>query len=794
MCKRLLFLILLLPALFIAVSAWPQDGTDKPSPAKKSGVSGKAAASKPSTRPKTTKAPTTTQKKGTSPKTATASKRAAPAKNAHQTAAQQRAHAARMRRMTRAFVASATLKPMARQLIEARTPTAYAGVEKYARQHVGTDAGGMAWLTIGYAYILDREYAKAVAPLEKARPYAGELVDYVRYFEALAYGGSGQSNKVVATLKGFSKECADSIFLNDARAVYGEALVASGQASEAISFLEANRAPTRADAELALGHAYLHSGNPVKGMEILRHLYLTMPLSTEAAQAGAELIARGSSLTGSYGDLKMHASLLAKGNRWADAAREYRQLLNMAPPVERGEIEVGLGDALRHSGKGGEREGRDLLQRAQVTGESNAQRLYELAEIARTEGNESDLLNYLSQFRQSAPASAWFQSALISAGNMYMLKKDYDHAIDYYREAQERFPEGSRASYAHWKAAWLTYRQGRTEEAKKEFTQHVRIYPASLETAAAVYWRGRIAEDQNDLPLARAWYAKVAERYRNYYYGHLAAERLAKIGVSPTARDPILDMIAPLAPLSAASALTSAPVDALRVEKSKLLENVGMTDFAVKELQASDGGRGPNWATLEIARIYSDGGQYHRALRFMKSAVPSYFAIDISLLPRPYWDYLFPRPYWTEVRRFAMENQLDPYLVAALIRQESEFNPGAVSGANAFGLMQLLPITGKKTANELRIRGFRTETLLVPNINLQLGTRYFRDMVEHYNGQVEYALAAYNAGPHRVEDWLSVGNYRDVPEFVESIPFTETREYVQSIMRNARIYRRLYPQ
>jgi len=699
-----------------------------------------------------------------------------------------------MKRMTRAFVASATLKSVARQLIEERTPAAYAGVETYARQHAGTDAGGMAWLTIGYAHILDREYAKAIPPLEKARPYAGELADYVRYFEALAYGGSGQSDKVVATLKNFSKDCADSIFLNDVRAVYGEALVASGRASEAINFLEANRAPTRADAELALGQAYMNSGNPAKGMEILRHLYLTLPLSTEAAQAGAELIAKGSSSAGSYGDLKTHAALLAQGNRWTDATREYRQLLNMAPPAERGEIEVRLGDALRHSGNGGAREGRDLLQHAQATGEANAQRLYNLVEIARTEGNEGDLLNYLSQLRQSAPTSPWFQSALISVGNMYLLKKDYDHAIDYYREAHERFPDSGRASYAHWKAAWLTYRQGRTEEAKKEFTQHVQSYPASLETAAAVYWRGRIAEEQNDLPLARAWYAKVAERYCNYYYGHLAAERLAKIAVSPAVHDTLLDTIPPLAPLSAAAALTNIPADALRVEKSKLLENAGMTDFAIKELRASDGGKGANWATLEIARIYREGGQDHRALRFMKSAVPSYFAIDISVLPRPYWDYLFPRPYWTEVRRFAMENQLDPYLIAALIRQESEFNPGAVSRANAFGLMQLLPATGKNTAKELRIRGFRTETLLVPNINLQLGTRYFREMVQHYNGRVEYALAAYNAGTNRVEDWLSVGNYRDVPEFVESIPFTETREYVQSIMRNTRIYRRLYPQ
>ena len=683
MSKRFLLLFLLLPVLFTAVSGWPQDRAEKTTAAKKSGAKGKASATKHST----------SKQKSTSRKRATAAKRAAPVKGAHKKTAKQRAHAARIKRMTRAFVASATLKPMASQLMEARTPAAYAGVERYARQHAGTDAGGMAWLTIGYAHILDREYAKAIAPLEKARPYAGELSDYVRYFEALAYGGSGQSEKVVAVLKNFSKECEDSIFLRDARAVYGEALVASGRAAEAISFLEANRTPVRADAELALGHAYLHGGDPAKGTEILRHLYLTMPLSSESVQAGTELIARGSSLIGSYGELKKRAAMLSQGNRWPEAVREYRQLLNMAPAEERGEIEVKLGDALRHSGDA--REGRDLLERAQATGEANAQRLYELVEIARTEGNETDLLNYLAQLRQSAPTSEWLQPALISAGNMYLLKKDYDHAIDYYREAHERFPETSRAAYAHWKVAWLSYRQGRTEEAKKEFTEHLRSYPTSPETAAAIYWRARIAEDENELPLARAWYLKVTERYRNYYYGHLASERLAKIGVSPAAHDPLLDTIAPLAPLSAA-ALSGIPAETLRAEKSKLLENAGMTDFAIKELQAFDGGKGANWATLEIARIYRDEGQYHRALRFMKSAVPSYFAIDISALPRPYWDYLFPRPYWTDVRRFAMENQLDPFLVAALIRQESEFNPGAVSRANAFGLMQLLPSTGEK--------------------------------------------------------------------------------------------------
>ena len=140
-----------------------------------------------------------------------------------------------------------------------------------------------------------------------------------------------------------------------------------------------------------------------------------------------------------------------------------------------------------------------------------------------------------------------------------------------------------------------------------------------------------------------------------------------------------------------------------------------------------------------------------------------------------------------------MANALDPYLVASLIRQESEFNPGAVSHANAYGLMQLLPNVGKSEAKAAHIKHFSTEQLLAPNVNIQLGSHYFKAMVTQYNGQVEYALAAYNAGSNRVDEWLQSGHYRDVPEFVESIPFTETREYVQAIVRNSKVYLRLYP-
>ena len=519
-----------------------------------------------------------------------------------------------------------------------------------------------------------------------------------------------------------------------------------------------------------------------------------MPVSAQAASAGVDLdaLAATTSLpTVSFADRKTRAQLLAQSNHWADAAREYRGLMNDAPPDDKLAMTVALGVALRRSGNLSD--GRKLLEQTEATGEANAQRLYNLLEIARTEENEGRVVDLLGQLRTGSPTSPWFAASLMTVGNMYLLKRDYDKAIDEYRELNDRFRTDSRASYAHWKSTWLSFRQGRRDEAKKEFERHIELYPASNEVPAALYWRARVAEDEGDLVTARNWYSKCADRYKNYYYGVIARGRLVSLKGSPSpAPDPLLDKIPGVQPFADDAMSEDPPLDDLRVQKAKLLENGGLVDFAIKELQGANGGKGPNWATLEIARMYRDLGQHHRALQFLKRSVPAYYSIDLKSLPRGYWELLFPRPYWIDLRRYSTENALDPYMVASLIRQESEFNPGALSHANAWGLMQLLPNVGKGEARELRIKRFSTEQLLVPNINLQLGTRYFKEMTNKYNGQVEFALAAYNAGSNRVDDWRSQGNFRDVAEFVESIPFTETREYVQAIVRNAEVYRQLY--
>jgi soluble lytic murein transglycosylase len=699
----------------------------------------------------------------------------------------------RLRRMHEAFVASASLKPMARQLLQDRTPAAYVGVEAYARRHGKEDAGALAWLVIGYARTLDRDYARAIDPLNRAKPRAGDFGDYVSFYLGTSYYQTGRLAEAVATLGGFDKSYPESLLIRDVHVAYANALVADGRAQEAVELLESDREPVRADVELALGHAYEAAGQGTKALSIFRNLYFTMPLSWEASQAEGELrklAAIPQIQPPSFAERKTRADLLAKGKQFNEAANEYRDLLNEARPDDRVAMQMAMAEAWRHAGR--DKDAKKALESIpEAPPEINAQRLFNLGEIARGVNDDDSFLRIVDQLRQVAPTSSWLEQALLSAGNIYLLRRDYDRAIDSYRELQQRFPNGGRASYAHWKATWLSLRQGRRADAEKGFEDQIGLYPSSGEVPAALYWRARLAEEDGEPAKARAYYQKLSERFRNYYYGELAREQIRKL---KSDSDPVhYALLDHVPPIDSSAKLTedAVPADNLRVQKAQLLENGALVDFAVRELRAAADEEKGNWLAPAMAHLYVDAGRYDMAIEVLKRAVPNYFAVDLPSLPRPYWEALFPKPYWVDLKRFSSNNALDPYLVAALVRQESAFNPNAVSHANAVGLMQLLPKVGKSVAKQEKLKHFSSTQLFTPGINLQLGTRYFRTMVDKF-GAFEYALAAYNAGADRVQDWLGQGKYRDPQEFVESIPFTETREYVQAILRNANVYRQLY--
>jgi soluble lytic murein transglycosylase len=230
-----------------------------------------------------------------------------------------------------------------------------------------------------------------------------------------------------------------------------------------------------------------------------------------------------------------------------------------------------------------------------------------------------------------------------------------------------------------------------------------------------------------------------------------------------------------------------------RIERARLLRSAALDDFADQELRyAARHGVRPVPLAMELAEAAQRAGEPDRALRYIKGMVPGYLGIPTSHGPRRFWELAFPLPYREPLERYAEQRSLDPYLLAGMIRQESEFNKEAVSRADARGLTQVMPRTGRELSRKVGMKRFTTRMLFNPEVNLRLGTFYFRTLGNSLDGNWEATLAAYNGGKSRVDRWLQWGPFREPAEFIESIPITETREYVMVVQRNGEIYRRLY--
>ena len=565
--------------------------------------------------------------------------------------------------MRQAFVASASLRPMAQQLLQDRTPAAYTGVESYARTHSKEDAGALAWLVLGYAHVLDHDYAKAIDPLNRAKVHAGDLGDYVSYYLGLSYLQTGHTAEAVSNLADFGKTHPDSLLARDAAVSYADALMLEGQSAEAVALLEPLRTPQRSDLEFTLGKAYAASGQTAKAADTLANIYYTMPTAAEADAAYAELKKLPSFPAPTVAERKTRADSLMSHRRYAEATDEYRALINEVSGDDKPTMQLALADALHRSGRN--REVKPVLALlASYGGEINAHRLYLLGQVAFATDDNPTFYRTVDELRQAAPTSPWLEQALLSAANLHLVHHEYDQALDAYREAQQRFPNGPRASYVHWKAAWLTLRQGRNDDAKKAFEEQIALYPTGAETPAALYWRARLAEEDNQPLMARAFYQKISDRYRNFYYAELARERMTHL--PPEAPDAseqyaILDRVPPIDNATKIED-SEPPQDELHVQKAELLGNGGLVDFAERELRAATATDGGSWGPAESAKLYVETGHYDQAIELMKHSAPNYFALDIPDLPRTYWEALFPKAYWNDLRRSATANGLDPYL------------------------------------------------------------------------------------------------------------------------------------
>ena len=697
---------------------------------------------------------------------------------------------ARSIKLTSAFLASEQLRPMAQQLAATRSSAAYSGVLNYGVSHPGEGAAA-AYLALGHAYMMDHRYAESASDFSQAKRAGEALDDYADYLGAQAAIQGGRPADAYGPLEHFAEHYPDSIFVATAPVLLANAHLQQHDPQGALRVLEslANTSEAeQADFRYALGRAYQLNGDTAHAAPVFRKIYATQPLTYEATQAATQLQAMGAPMNAA--ERKTHADVLFNAKRYGEAGAEYNAIGKNNPQLSNSDRDALAIYAAVCDFKLKQLSRRDVERLPDTADDSAALKLYMLAELSRDQDDRAGHDALIAQMVQRFPASRWLEEALYSGGNMYLLKRDAAQAIYHYSMLVKLFPNSTYAPSSHWRAAWMNYRTRNYAEAARLMDEQIERYAGGSEIPDALYWRGRIYEDEeHNFSQAVNYYRRLMDVYPDYYYANLARQRLAVLGAQPSTQ-----------PAPALNAAQKAPAPELTGElpendthliKARLLANAALNEYIGPEIRASS--TSTEWGALAQGEIYVSYGEYTRGLQSMKHSGISFFTQPMDQVPVIYWHLLFPQPYWKELVADAGNNGLDPYLVASLIRQESEFNAGAVSPRSAYGLMQLLPSVGKSLAKKNGIKRFDARQLLDPSVNLELGTTNLKQVLDRFGGQVEYALAAYNAGDTPVRQWLASNDYKDVPEFVESIPYTETREYVQSILRNREMYRALYP-
>jgi soluble lytic murein transglycosylase len=406
--------------------------------------------------------------------------------------------------------------------------------------------------------------------------------------------------------------------------------------------------------------------------------------------------------------------------------------------------------------------------------------LYQIGQIFWNRHDNAQALNYFNQVIERYPTSSYVGRSRYAAGDIHESFGRKQEAIALYTSVTKSFPNSPVQDDAASRLAWLYYRSGEWGEAYAAFKSLAGNARDSGFRTAGLYWQGRTAEKLGDTETAVRIYRQVVDGSEESYYQALASRALLKAGIE------IDDPKTNASPVTAEADPQLSPEISYHLLRARELSTISLHRLAVIELN-------------EVDRLSKNYPQMRRLLMFeyFKNQAYNRTLAIANQLPISSTDrnlFRFPLAYWEMIQQKAQERELDPYLILALVRQESLFDPRARSPATALGLMQLLPSTAARVAKQIGMSPPSNEQLFQPEINLTLGTQYLKDLLQRYSNDWFKAIAAYNAGESAVDRWEKELLTDDVEEFVERIPYLETRGYVKLVMRNHRIYKRLYDQ
>jgi soluble lytic murein transglycosylase len=628
------------------------------------------------------------------------------------------------------------------------------------------------------------DYAGALTALDRLES-AAAIADYVDYYRGLAQLRLDNAKEARKTLAALVARKPQGALAASALLAQGEAVEAEEDHRAAVSIyqrLAQDKQLVSEEVLSRLGRAALAANDRKTAAEAYLRIYYEFALSDEATAAASHLATLEDQIvrTGYKADLG-RAVMLFGARRYADARSAFEDVRREAGGDDRelAELRIAESDFFLKRYAAARDALRPHLERASRKAEA---RFFHLSAI-RELGQHDEYVTQTRALVSDFPDSSWAEEALNNLGTHYILEDDDETAARVFDELYEKFPNGSRAERAAWKSGWWSYKSGNYADTIKTFESAAAAFPRSDYRPSFLYWAARSHAKLGARTQAESRFRLVHVDYGNSYYGRLAEKFVP-------ARSTVAEGDRPVgASHQTAAAESSPPPTADRI---RLLLANGMYDDALAELRYAQ----RHWGTspaieATIAWAYHQKGELRRAITLMRRAYPQSLTSAGDDLPVEIRQVLFPLVYWDLIRKHSVARKLDPYMVAALIGQESTFDPDIRSVANAWGLMQIVPATGRRLGRSIGIRSLSTRGLTVPETNIRLGTLHFSRLVQQFGGTY-YALASYNAGENRVVRWRAERPGMDEDEFIDDIPFPETQNYVKRILGTAEDYRLLY--
>jgi soluble lytic murein transglycosylase len=658
-----------------------------------------------------------------------------------------------------------------------------------ARERKAASSSPLAMAATAYAA---GNYAAALASAQQAQTADSAVSDYALYYQGLAQLRLARTEDAGKSFDTLMARKPGGYLAIAAALGKGEAAESRNDHATAVSVydqLTSVKTIAPEDVLSRLGRAALAAGDRARAAQAYLRVYYEFPLSDAAAGAATALAGLQDQIvrTGYKSDLS-RALLLFGSKRYQDARTAFQDLQKQISGDDRELVDLRIAECeyflKRYAAA------RDGLQPYLENASRRAEARFFYLSAMRELGASDQFVSLTRQLVADFPESSWAEEALNNLGTHYILANEDDLAAQAFREAYEKFPTGQHAERAAWKSGWYAYKTGHYDETERIFGAAATGFPRSDYRPSWLYWSARAHAHSGDRELADSRMRLVFTDYMNSYYGRLARRQLAAGQAARAGTNAADDMLAvPAAERAPGPPASEPPANAILIRK---LLAAGVLDAALNELRYAQriSGSSPI-IDATIAWVYHEQREYRRAIILMRRAYPQHLAVGGEGLPAEILQIIFPLTYWDTIQRNARRHDLDPYLVAALIAQESTFDPEAHSSANAWGLMQIVPATGRRLARGVGIRRFKTSMLTDPDINIRMGTLYFSDLVKQFGGAY-YALTSYNAGESRVVRWKMERPGLDEDEFIDDIPFPETQNYVKRILGTAEDYRRLY--